>query len=326
MKFPQKLTLFLFVLLPALLLEGCSLQKDPVSATGFYFDTVIQITLYDEKDKPLLEDCLSMAEHYEKLLSATIEGSDIWNLNHANGSYVTVSDDTLFLLQKALSYAELSEGAVDPTIGTLSGLWNFGSDNEKLVPSDPQIKAALSHVDYHALHIRGKEVCLTDPLAQVDLGFIAKGFIADQMRDYLTVKGVTSGLINLGGNVVVIGSKPDGSDYKIGIQKPFADAGTPALTLSLSDTSVVSSGNYERYFEIDGQLYHHILSTQTGYPADTGLSQVSILCKSSCDADALSTLCFVLGYEKAALLLKDMPEIKAVFLTQSGELLYVNFD
>ncbi|MDE7446020.1 MAG: FAD:protein FMN transferase [Lachnospiraceae bacterium] len=330
-KFDSKFKLknaLLVVMLCSLFLIGCgrfSSGGDPLRATGFYFDTVISVTLYEGGSEELLNQCMELAGYYEELLSATVEDSDVWKLNHSMGQAVVVDEDTLIVLNTALSYARISDGLVDPSIGGLSSLWNFGSGNEEIIPNEQDIAEALSHVDYKAIMIDGRQVTVTNPKMQIDLGFIAKGFIGDKMKEFLSSKGVTSALINLGGNVVTLGNRPGGTPFRIGIQKPFAGAGSTALTLDISDISVVSSGNYERYFEKDGRLYHHILSTQTGYPAESGLSQVTILSSHSIDGDALSTLCFILGYEKAAQLLENYPDIQAVFITEDGEILYVNF-
>ncbi len=324
-KFPRFLIAILCSMTMILLLGGCARQKEPLSTTGFYFDTVITITLYDPCDQELLDHCMELAGYYENLFSTRIDGSDIWRINHSNGSYVKVSGETLSLLSTAISYAALSDGTVDPAIGTLSSLWNFGSDNQQIVPSGEAINEALLHTGYSLIEIKDDCVRLSDPDASIDLGFIAKGYIGDRIRDYLLSEGVTSAAINLGGNVIVLGQKPDHTPFKIGIQKPFEPSGTSALVLELSDKSVVSSGNYERYFIQDGTLYHHILSPQTGYPANSGLSQVTIISGQSVDGDALSTLCFILGYEKAVQLLKDYPDIQAVFITTDGQILYHNF-
>lgn len=317
--------LFLTFLL-CLPLTGCTAKQEPISATGFYYDTVITITLYRGGNEEILGQCMELAASYENLFSAHKEGSEIWQINHSNGAYVTISDDTSLLLSTALSYAALSDGLVDPSIGPLSSLWNFGSDNQAFIPDNRQIQDALGHVDYTQVTINGNQVCLSDTASSLDPGFIAKGFIADKMKEFLLSKGVSSAIINLGGNVVAVGSRPDGTPFRIGIQKPFSPAGVSAMNLELSDTSIVSSGNYERYFIKDDILYHHILSPQTGYPAESGLSQVTILCENATDGDALSTLCFLMGYEKAAALLqKNFPDVQAIFITQDGEILYHNF-
>ena len=303
-------------------LTGCQRNAVETTKTGFYLNTVVSITLYDRKeDDPLFDEAMSLIGEYDSLLSKTAEGSDIYRINHAGGSPVEVDARTAELLSIALSYASLSDGLVDPTIGTLSDLWNFGDTHERIVPPREDIEEALSHIDYKKVKLSGNTVTLLDPDARLDLGFIAKGYIADKLKAYLTENGVTNGIINLGGNVLTIGTKPDGSDYHIGVQKPFAETGTALTTLTVSDRSLVSSGNYERYFEKNGILYHHILSTKDGYPVNSGLNGVTIISKNSVDGDALSTLCFILGYEKGRKLIDSLPDTEAVFINDAGELI-----
>lgn len=320
---------FLFYLLSSVLLlmsvSGCQSSKAKETRTGFYLNTVISVTIYGHSSDELFDGCMELAEYYDNLLSRTTPGSDIWNINHSNGSPVTVQEETVSLLNTALSYAEMSDGLVDPTIGTLSILWNFGAENQGIVPSETEITDALSHVNYKNVVISGNQVSLKDDKACLDLGFIAKGYIADRMKEYLVSNGVKNAIINLGGNVSAIGSRLDGTPFKVGVQKPFSETGTSALILEIEDKSVVSSGNYERYFEKDGVLYHHILSTENGYPADSGLSGVTIISERSVDGDALSTLCFLLGYEKGKALIDSLDNVEAVFITTDGTI-YQTFD
>lgn len=310
-------------------LSGCAKNSEPISRTGFYFDTVIQITLYDTEDETILDGCFAMAEKYETLFSATKEGSDVWKINHADGETVTVSEETVQLLTTATDYANATEGAIDPTIRPVSELWNFGSENGVHVPEDAAIKAALSHVSYD--HIRFgtapsdetgepvlRTVTLTDPKAAVDLGFIAKGYIADKMKEYLLSQGVTSACISLGGNVLAIGEKPDGTPFRIGIQEPFAEEGTAIDTVEIRDTSVVTSGIYERCFYEDGVFYHHVLDTSTGYPVDNELASVTIICDSSTRADALSTSCLCLGLDKGRKFLDAQKDVAYLLITKDG--------
>lgn len=300
---------------------GCSRNAKQETRTDFYLNTVVSITLYGDYSEELFDGCMELADYYEHLFSRTMKGSDIWNINHSSGAAVTVHEETRDLLNIALSYARLSEGRVDPTIGTLSILWNFGDDNEGIVPSKEQIEEALSHVNYENVILDGCQVSLKDEKAQLDLGFIAKGYIADRIKEYLVSNNIESAIINLGGNVLTIGSKPDGTPFRVGIQKPFAQRGEFSRTIEIESRSLVSSGNYERYFEKDGTLYHHILSTMDGYPVESGLSSVSILCENSVDGDALSTLCYILGYEKAKELIDSLPDVEAVFIADDGTIL-----
>lgn len=289
--------------------------------TGFSLNTVISITLYEKNPDDLFEGCMELIDSYDNMLSRTKEGSDIWNINHSNCSPVTVHAETAELLGIALSYAEMSGGLVDPTIGTLSVLWNFGDANEGIVPTKEEIANALSHVNYQNVILEGNQVTVTDPETMLDLGFIAKGYIADQVKEYLLSEEVTSAIINLGGNVLTIGQRPDGTPFQVGIQQPFADTGTAALTLDIQDKSLVSSGSYERCFTKDDVLYHHILSTSDGYPANSGLSGVTIISDHSVDGDALSTLCFILGYEEGKKLIDSLQDVEAVFIDENGTVL-----
>ena len=306
-------------------ISGCTRNADPVTDTGFYLDTIVQITLYDtdglDSCRENIRGCFTLIDDYEHLFSTTIEGSDVWNINHAGGKPVTVSDDTVSLLQTALYYCQLADGQVDLTILPLSELWNFGSEKDPHRPDDDEIKDAVSHIDYHAVLIDGNTVTLSDPEASIDLGFIAKGYIADRLKDYLLSQGVESACISLGGNLVTIGSKPDGQPYRIGIQRPFAPEGEIITAIDVTDTSVVSSGVYERYYYEGDTLYHHLLDTSTGFPADNNIAGVTILAPLSVDADALSTTCYFLGIDAGMELIESLESTEALYITMDGNLI-----
>lgn len=304
------------------LLSGCSnTAGETITKSGFYFNTVISITLYDSSKEQLLENCFDLAQTYENYFSNTIPDSDISRINASGGTPVTVHEETADLLKTGLSYCELSGGKFDLTIGQLSDLWDFSTKalleeaTPSMIPSEEDIKAALATVDYHCIEIDGNDVTLTNPDARLDLGAIAKGYIADQMKAYLNENDVISGYINLGGNVLVLGPKADGSAYKIGIQKPFDETGASIAAVEVRDETVVSSGVYERCFTVDGVLYHHILDTSTGYPYQNGLLGVTIITKNSVDGDALSTTCFALGLSDGMALIESLPDTEAVFIT-----------
>lgn len=321
MKKKNLLFLLCTILLCCFFLLSCKNQT-PIAKTGFYFDTVISVTVYEPSKEYTVDGCFALAEKYENLLSTTVEGSDIWKINHADGAPVTVSEETAFLLDKALSYADLTEGLFTPAIAPLSSLWNFSSayaDNRK-VPSEEEIQKCLAHIDYHCVKINGQTVQLSDAEAAVDLGSIAKGYIADKMKEYLIAENVKSAVINLGGNVLTVGAKPDGSDYVIAIQKPFSETGTAETAVSVTDSSVVTSGIYERCFEENGILYHHVLNPDTGYPVENTLASVTIISSSSTEGDALSTSCLLLGLEAGKTLIEDLPDTEALFITKDGTL------
>lgn len=310
--------LALLLSLSPILLSGCSYNTKPVVKTGFYFNTVVILTCYGNQAEEILDQAMQLCSRYEKLFSRTVKNSDIWKINHARGASVTVDAKTALVLRKALEYAQLTEGKIDPTVTPLSELWNFSGDPPGPVPDASAIEALLPHVDYRNIRIDGASVRLMDPEAEVDLGFIAKGYIADALKAFFLEKGVKSALINLGGNVLAVGEKPDGSPFYTGVKKPFGEAKETLAIVELRDRSLVSSGSYERCFEQDDVLYHHILDPSTGYPADTGLSGVTILSSSSMEGDALSTACFLLGLEEGRELIESLPDTEALFVTDDG--------
>ncbi|MCD8074009.1 MAG: FAD:protein FMN transferase [Lachnospiraceae bacterium] len=329
---------FLSLILSAALLfqavPACA-EEEKTSETGFFLDTVITITLYGDKDSTAMNGCFDLLDQYEQMLSRTVEGSDVWKINHSNGEPTEVSEETAWLIETALYYSELSDGAFDITITPLVELWDVqnkaslvtGDETTEeayasgLIPSEEEIENALLHIDYTAVSCEGTTVTLSDPEAEIDLGGIAKGYIADCLEDYLLSQGIESALINLGGNVQTVGTKPDGSSWKIGIQKPFGGSSDIITVVECTGESVVTSGTYERYFEIDGTIYHHILDPNTGYPADNGLVSVTILADSSTVCDALSTTCFVLGLEDGMELIESIDNVEALFITED-EVMY----
>lgn len=305
-------------------LAGCSRKNaDPVSRSSFLLNTFITVTLYDSQDETILDGCMELCSDYEKLLSKTLEGSEIYRMNHRKPGErtFTVSNGTARVLQKGLEYSRISKGAFDITIEPLSTLWDFtGKDPQ--VPQPGEIQEDLKKVGYENVILNGNQVTFLNDGTTIDLGAIAKGFIADEMKAYLKGKGVNSAVINLGGNVLCVGSRPDGHPFKIGLQKPYATHTETVAALDITDMSVVSSGVYERHFIKDGVNYHHILDPSTGYPYENGLIQVSIISPLSVDGDGLSTTCFALGLEKGMELIESMDGIYAVFMTEDGTLHY----
>ncbi|MGN1160148.1 MAG: FAD:protein FMN transferase [Lachnospiraceae bacterium] len=305
---------------------GCAQSHtEKTSRSGFYFDTVITLTIYDPPadSENILDNAFLLCESYEQKFSRTLQGSDIKNINDAAGHPVAVSEDTIFLLETALYYAELSNGLIDPTIAPVKDLWNFSADSNATVPPDSDaLTQACSHIDYHhvVLDKDTNTVTLTDPAAGLDLGFIAKGYIADRLKEYLLAQGIKHAIIDLGGNILCIGSKPDGSAYRVGIRYPFGSASDMITSLSCSDQSIVTSGIYERYFYLDDVIYHHILDTKTGYPVRNNLLSVTILSPSSVQGDALSTLCYIYGLEDGMALVESLEDVEAVFITDDYEL------
>lgn len=337
---------------PMLLFTGCGNITDadtsttgnqPISISSIKLNTAVQITIYDSQDKALLDDCLALCDKYELIFSRTNEKSELYKLNHrkdvSDGDFSTggpttpypvsgtadtwhISEDLAALLFEGLDITRESDGAFDIAIAPLTSLWDFTAEDPE-VPDDAAIQKALPLCSSDGVTIDGEDITLPSDDIQFDVGAIAKGYIADRLKDFLIKKGVKSAIINLGGNVLCIGSKPDGTPFKIGIQKPFADRNETEAVMDITGKSVVSSGIYERCFKQDGKLYHHILNPQTGYPYDNGLISVTIISDQSVDGDALSTTCFALGLEDG-LKFAEKKGVQAVFITEDYELHYTD--
>lgn len=337
---------------PILLFTGCgnitdadtsTTGNEPISISSIKLNTAVQITIYDSQDKSLLDDCLALCDRYELIFSRTNENSELYKLNHrkdtsdkdpnADGQTIPypisgtadtwhISEDLASLLSQGLSITRESDGAFDIAIAPLTSLWDFTAEDPK-VPDDAAIQKALPLCSSDGVTIDDQDITLPSDDIQFDVGAIAKGYIADRMKDLLVKKGVNSAIINLGGNVLCIGSKPDGTPFKVGIQKPFADRNETEAVMDITGKSVVSSGIYERCFKQDGKLYHHILNPKTGYPYDNGLISVTIISDQSVDGDALSTTCFALGLEDG-LKFAEKKGVQAVFITEDYELHYTD--
>ena len=329
------------LILCSAVLSGCSAQtksgentaadsREPISATEIKLSTVVTVTIYDSQDRDLLTKCMNLCDKYEKVFSRTSADSELYKLNHrkltpVEGTEDTyqVSDDLAELISEGLDYSELSKEAFDIAIEPLTSLWDFTAEDPQ-VPKDSLIQAALPKCDYHNISVDKdkNEITLKTDATAIELGAIAKGYIADRLKDYLISQNVKSAIINLGGNVLCIGGKPDNSAFKIGIQKPFADRSETIAVMDIRDKSVVSSGIYERCFEQDGTLYHHLLNPKTGYPYDNGLIAVTIISDKSVDGDALSTTCFALGLEDGMKLAESLDDVQAFFVTSDYEIHY----
>ncbi|MHB8131145.1 MAG: FAD:protein FMN transferase [Mobilitalea sp.] len=296
-----------------------------ITKTEFLLNTVITINLYDKQDTTLLEECFDLIANYETIYSRTSENSELYALNHGTapriGLTYQISDELSDLLSYGLNYSKLSKGAFDISIAPITSLWDFTAPNP-VVPDSEAILAALPFVNYEFIELETNEVTFAKEGVGIDLGAIAKGYIADKVKNFLLSNGVKSAMINLGGNVLCVGGKPDGTPFHVGIQKPFANRNETIAVMDINDLSVVSSGIYERFFTLDGISYHHILNPKTGYSYDNNLVSVTILSKESVDGDGLSTTCFALGLEKGLALIASLPDTYAVFITKNYDIYY----
>lgn len=321
------LTLFLTISLAIILIiaqTGCS--KKPVEKNSYYMDTMCRITIYDmedmseEKAEAAIRKAFALCAEYEQLLSATKEDSDIYRINRAEGEPVECDPRTVDVIGKGLKYGELSGGIFDITLGRITDLWDFHAENPS-VPSEADTRKAMEGVGYRQVNIDGNTVTMGSGNARLNLGGVGKGYVGDRAAESLEEDGVTSAIINFGGNIIAIGDK-DGKDFRIGIQKPFGDNTQTIGALSVKDATVVTSGIYERSFEQNGKLYHHILDVKTGYPKETDAVSVTLIGGkgSSADCDAMSTICLLMGIEKGKAFIEATDGVEAVFADREGNL------
>ena len=299
------------MILVLLALCGCTSPAENISETRFLFDTVINLTA--DCSEETMDGAFALCEKYDALFSRTNKKSEVYALNNSD-DFLEVSPDTKALLERAIYYCKLSGGEYDITICPVSSLWDFEGTE---IPDRKEIAEALKNVDYQAIEVVGNTVNLQGK--QIDLGSIAKGYIAEKLVEYFQKNNVKKGIINLGGNVRVFGKK----EYNVGIKKPYS-ADENAATVRVKNMSVVTSGVYERYIEAGGKKYHHILDTKTGMSKETDLISATIIGKNSTDCDALSTICILLGKEKAKKLIEETDGYEAVFIDENGSMLYTS--
>lgn len=300
----MKKSVTLPMMLILLLLCGCNSGETENSETRFLLDTVCTVTADCGDD--IINGAFSLCENLERTLSKTVTDSDVYKLNNTEG-FVSVSDGTLKTVERALYYSDLSSGKFDITIAPVSALWDF---KNQVIPSKDEISEALQNVDYHSIEIKNGEI--SSGTKQIDLGGIAKGYIADRATEYLKENGAKNALVNFGGNICMIG------EYNIGIQKPFDDS--VIASIALKDKCVVTSGIYERYIESDGKIYHHILDPKTGYGAENELASVTVIGEKALDCDALSTVCMLLGTESGMDIINNTADTEAVFIDRENNI------
>lgn len=277
-------------------------------------DTVVNVTVNGRKSKETAEKiCQLIADLETNDFSRYISGSDIYKLNSSRGKPVEVDPATAECIKAALKVCEASDGAFDVTSGGIVSLWSIGTDDER-IPSQAEIDLALRSVDYKALTLNGNSAQLSGE-AVIDLGAVGKGAACDEIRKVFAEYNSDRGVASVGGSILLYGK----GEFSVGIRDPFGSADDCIGTLKLGECCVSTSGAYERFFEQDGQRYHHIFDARTGYPAKSGLASVTVVCRSGVYSDALSTACFILGYEKSLALLREF-DAQAVFVTENGEI------
>ncbi len=305
------------LLLSAFLLSGCSLGTQPrimETTSLFAMDTIMELQAYGNKQ--VLTDAEAIIRDIEKNASVTDEGSEISALNRDGKA--ELSEETAKLFSGALDICRETEGALDISIYPVLKTWGFTTSDYK-VPSETELTDLLQKVDYRKITMNGNAVAIGDGM-QIDLGSVTKGYTGNRISEYFRQQGVTSGLINLGGNVQCIGAKPNGEDWKVAIKSPFKESKSGIFAvIAARDKAIITSGGYERYFEEDGETYWHILDPKTGKPAKNGLISVTIIGQDGLMCDGLSTALFVKGLDEATDYWKKHGDFDAVFITENGE-------
>ena len=317
------LTVFFLI---AILIGGCGQkqQSTQISETKLLMDTFCTITIHGnfntEELESIIDRAFQLCAELEALFSITDEVSDVWRINHAGGEPVSVDSQTIDIIKTGLEFGKLSGGMFDITIGRVSRLWDFGG--EPNVPSGAELNEALETVDYNQVIINDNTVQLKNPDAWIDLGAIAKGYIADKIAEFLAAEGISGALIDLGGDVVTLGKRHDGSPWRIALRDPFGNQSEWLGIVEVSGVSVLGSGTYERRFEVDGKQFHHILDPFTGMPVVSDAKSAFVIADNAMVGEGLSTIAVLLGSERGLELFERTGGfIGAVIVLNNGELL-----
>ena len=315
--FRNKLFTFAFFIFMAnVLFSSC--QKTQSTRTEVALGTFCTISLFENASDKLYDRIFEKINQIEKLMSTSISNSEISKINQNAGNHpVKISSDTFTVLSCAKEIAILTEGAFEPTIGNLVELWNINAIvNDETgtilpqIPSQKKIENALSKTGFTKLILdeKNQTAFLSQSGMKIDVGGIAKGYATDCVVKILQEEKINRALIDLGGNIYAYGYKnqKEKTPWKIGIKNPLNPTGSPIEIIQCENSSIVTSGVYERYFEYEGKIYHHLLSAKTGFPENNGILSVSIICNNSMLCDALSTACFILGKEKGIELIKKI--------------------
>ena len=318
MKSGKKLniTQFLIGYILCLLLTGCAVNTptshELASKSFLAMDTYILIKA-DAKEE-VLTKLMENVCRLEELFSVTKDTSDVWKINHANGGWTEVHRETEELFREAVYYMESTGGALDISVYPAVKAWGFTGEQNH-IPSQAELEQLVKHIGLEHLSVQDRQI-RADVGTEIDFGAVAKGYTGDVLVSQLKDAGVTSAILSLGGNVQTIGTKPDGSPWKIGITNPF-ETDRELGVLSLEEGAVITSGNYERYFiGEDGKQYCHIIDPATGAPAASGLVSVTVIGKNGLQGDALSTALFVMGKERATAYWREHADFEMILVTQ----------
>lgn len=327
----KKITVLMIAAVVIILAAGCSQKESITKAVAetentmktetldvFAMDTYMNIRYFTEENSDCTKKLQSEIEYLESIFSVTAPKSDISKINSNAGRFTAVSEDTAALVKRAAEISEMTEGSLDITVYPMLKEWGFTTGNYK-IPEQTTLNDLLKNTGYHNIALEDNKIKIPENFA-VDLGAVAKGYTGDKLCDIFRKENVKSALINLGGNVQTVGTKPDGSLWKVALKNP-ADTEKEVCVVSLSDKAMITSGGYERYFVgKDGKQYWHILDPKTGYPSDKGLLSVTVIGEDGTLCDALSTALFVMGEEKAKAFVKTQSKTDVILINRDMEI------
>lgn len=294
------------------------------SKTEFVLGSTFKISIYGKDSDRLIQESIEIVNEIDNKMSLNNSESEINKINNNAGiEFSKVSDDTFYVVSKAVEYGDISKGYFDISIAPLVNLWGITSDSPQ-VPSESEINQALSLINYKDIEFEENKIKLKREKMGIDLGGIAKGFAADKVYNHLNENGVKSAIIDVGGNISLLGTRPDGSEYTIGIQNPFESRGNHFATVKIADKTIVTSGKYERFFTYENKDYHHILSPFDGYPIENNIESVTIISENSLEADALSTTVLLLGTEKGLELINSLKDSECIIVDSNKNVFLSN--
>lgn len=305
-------------MLTVLFVSGCGqgTEENKSEKEIYAMDTIMTLTLYGDKAEETMNEAVSLIHRYDSLFSVTEPDSDISKINSASGAAVTVSPETYELVQKCLEVSADTEGLFDISIYPLVKAWGFTTENQH-VPSEDERETAMKKIDYTRIRLFEKNQIQIGPDMQIDLGAAAKGYLSQKLMELCQEKGISSAIVSLGGNVQTMGTKEDGSFFRVGITDP-SDGASLYGTIQVKDKAVITSGIYQRYFTEGGKTYHHIMDKRIGMPAENELASVTVIAEDGGKADALATALYVMGEEKAKVYQKEHPEIQLILIRKDG--------
>lgn len=303
--------------------SDAKINKEPYSDQQSLIGTYVQIRIYDDGKEEVLEKAFDRVKELGDKITVNQPGSEIDEINQQAGiKPVKVSDDIYPLVKRAYEYSEDVSGGFDMAIGPVTQLWHIGFDDAQK-PSQEEINQALQLVEHEKVILNDAEqtVYLQEKGMQLDLGAIAKGYITDEVVKVLKENNVTTAIVDLGGNVYVLGQSPRGenTDWTVGIQDPNQARNTVIGTVKESNKTLVTSGIYERYLEVDGKKYHHLFDPDTGYPFDNDIAGVTVITDESIDGDGLSTAVFSMGVKKGLDYVDKLENVDVIFVTKDDQ-------